>query len=158
MKNQVSRSLAAIGCMLGLTALIAGTAVPQETKTPADASPQLAGIDLTVPVVTAPSSATRGGTISVVHKTKNIGTTTALTPTSKFYLCTNNVAYAGGFINQQNLGLIAAGSAKTLTNFTYTIPTNAVLGANYIIVVTGFGIIDVDWSNNTNSTTTINIQ
>ena len=113
--------------------------------------------DLTVTSVSAPSSASLGSTIKVVHVTMNISSNTCGSSSTKFYLCTNNVAYANGYRNGQAVPALFGGGSVQMTNLTFIIPTNAKLGANYIIVVCGFGITDSNWSNNTNNTTTINI-
>jgi hypothetical protein len=107
--------------------------------------------DLTITALSAPGSAARGATISVVHTTRNGGDLLAGLSTNKFYLCTNTVAY-GGNINQQSVPALLVGASKTLTNTTFIIPASATLGTNYIIAVCGFGIVEPNKSNNTNST------
>lgn len=119
--------------------------------------PAIAASDLTVTSVSAPSSASLGSTIKVVHVTMNISSNPCVTSSSKFYLCTNNFAYTSGFRNSQSIPALAGGASVQMTNLSFIIPTNNTLGTNYIIVVCGFGITDSNWSNNTNNTTTINI-
>ena len=113
--------------------------------------------DLTVTSVWAPSSTSLGSTIKVVHVTMNISSNTCISSSTKFYLCTNNIGYANGFRNSQSIFALGGGQSFQATNLTFIIPSNAMLGTNYIIVVCGFGITDSNWSNNTNSTTKINI-
>jgi len=113
--------------------------------------------DLTVTSVSAASSASLGSTIKVVHVTMNISSNACGSSSTKFFLCTNNVAYTSGLRNTQAVPGLLGGRSVQMTNLTFIIPSNATLGANYIIVVCGFGITDSNWSNNTNNTTTINI-
>ena len=113
--------------------------------------------DLTVTSVSAPSSTSLGSTIKVVHVTMNISSNTCASTSTKFFLCTNTVAYANGLRNTQSIPALLGGGSIQMTNLTFIIPTNATLGANHIIVVCGFGITDSNWSNNTNTTTIINL-
>jgi hypothetical protein len=119
--------------------------------------PAIAASDLTATSVSAPGSASLGSTIKVVHVTMNISSNPCISSSSKFYLCTNNFAYANGFRNSQSIPALAGGASAQRTNLLFIIPTNNTVGTSYIIVVCGFGITDSNWSNNTNNTTTINI-
>ena len=119
--------------------------------------PVIAAADLTVTSVSAPSSASLGSTIKVVHVTMNISSNACGSSSTKFFLCTNNVAYANGLRNTQAIPPFAGGGSFQATNTQFIIPSNAALGANHIIIVCGFGITDSNWSNNTNTTTVINI-
>jgi hypothetical protein len=120
-------------------------------------NPAIAATDLTVTNVSAPSTASLGSTIKVVHVTMNISNTPCASSSSKFYLCTNNFAYANGLRNTQAVPPLSGGGSFQETNTQFIIPSNAKLGTNYIIVICGFGIVDSNWSNNTNNTTRINI-
>ena len=113
--------------------------------------------DLTVTSVSAPSSASLSSTIKVVTVTMNISSNVCGSSSTKFFLCTNNVAYANGTRNTQTIPALLGGGSFQATNTQFIIPSNATLGTNYIIVVCGFGITDSNWSNNTNNTTRINI-
>ena len=113
--------------------------------------------DLTVTSVSAPSSASLSSTIKVVTVTMNISSNVCGSSSTKFFLCTNTVAYANGLRNTQSIPALLGGGSIQMTNLTFIIPTNATLGANHIIVVCGFGITDSNWSNNTNTTTIINL-
>ncbi|HUJ70692.1 MAG TPA: hypothetical protein VLZ30_00500 [Verrucomicrobiae bacterium] len=117
----------------------------------------IAGSDLTVTSVSAPASASLGSTISVVHATSNISSNPCATSTSKFYLSTNTFAYTSGLRNTQVLPALVGGGSVQETNRAFIIPTTATVGTYHIIVVCGFGIQDYNLSNNTNTTTTINI-
>ncbi len=107
--------------------------------------------DLTVTALSAPASAARNTTISVIHTTKNVGNLIAPSSTSYFYLCTNNVA-CGSRINQQAVGSLAVNASKTYTNTSFSIPAGQPLGTNYIVDVCGIGITEPNKANNTNST------
>lgn len=107
--------------------------------------------DLTITSLSAPATASQGTTISVIHTTQNIGAAFAGSSTSKFYLCTNDVAYASGYRNQQTVGALAMGASKTLTNTTFSVPADQPLGTNYVIVICGIGLTESDKTNNTNS-------
>ena len=104
--------------------------------------------DLTITSLSAPTNAARGATINVIHTTRNVGSALAGSSTTKFHLCTNNVAC--GYINQQNVPALAAGASKTLTNTTFSVPAGQTLGTNYIVGVCGFGI-NQPTGNDTNS-------
>ena len=104
--------------------------------------------DLTITSLSGPTNAARGATISVVHTTKNVGSALAGASTSKFYLCTNNVAC--NYRNQQSVPALAAGASKTLTNTGFSVPADQALGTNYIVGVCGFGITQPT-GNDTNS-------
>lgn len=119
--------------------------------------PAIAASDLTVTSVSAPSSASLGSTIKVVHVTMNLSSNTCPSSTSKFYLCTNSFAYATGLRNTQAVPLLGSQASFQETNLTFIIPTTATVGEYHVIVICGYGITDPNWSNNTNSTTTINI-
>jgi hypothetical protein len=113
--------------------------------------------DLTVTTVLAPSSASLSSTIKVIHVTMNISSNPCASTSTKFYLCTNGTATANTQRGSQSVPALLGGGSVQMTNLTFTIPSNAKLGTNYIIVVCGFGITDSNWSNNTNNTTKINI-
>ena len=165
MKSQSMRYLAIAGCVAGLAALLVScaksttqTAKPAPAEQMAMAAMVTAGPDLIVTNVSAPASASRGSTINVVHVTANIGNqVSAGTSKNYFYLwpiCSNITT---GYINPQLVGSIMAGKFKTLTDSSFIVPTNAALGANYIIVLTGITAADVNHANDTNCTCTINI-
>jgi hypothetical protein len=156
MKVTSTQRIAVAGLSLALGLLGCGGPTPPGTESatekPAATAKMMAPMalyDLTVLSVSAPASAARNATINVVHTTKNVGTALAPSSTSKFHLCTNNVAC--GLINSQSVPGLAAGASKTLTNSSFTIPAGQPLGTNYIVVVCATNLAD-NKSNNTNST------
>lgn len=107
-----------------------------------------AGPDLTITSLSAPTNAARGATISVVHTTKNVGNTLAGLSSTKFYLCTNQVACSER--NSQSVPALGAGVSKTLTNTSFSVPADQALGTNWIIGVCGYNISQPT-GNDTNS-------
>jgi outer membrane murein-binding lipoprotein Lpp len=145
--------IAATACIVAVLVLAAcQTTTKTEQISPMSVT---ATYDLTVLSVSAPATAARGANISVIHTTKNVGTTAAPVSTSKFYLCTNNVAC--GYQNSQNVLGLAAGASSTLTN-TITIPVAQALGTNYVVIICATNLSQDDKSNNTNSTAIVITQ
>ena len=107
-----------------------------------------AGPDLTITSMSAPTNAARGATISVVHTTKNVGNTLAGLSSTKFYLCTNNVA--SNERNSQSIPALGVGVSKMLTNSNFSVPADQALGTNWIVGVCGFNITQPT-GNDTNS-------
>lgn len=142
MKVIVAQKIAVVGVVLGIGLGLWGCSRSGTESI-------LASPDLTITALSAPGSAARGATISVIHTTKNVGNALAATSSSRFHLCTNNIAC--GYRNQQAVPLLAVGASKTLTNTTFSVPADQPLGTNYVVVVCGDGLVEANKANNTNS-------
>ena len=91
------------------------------------------GPDLIVSLITAPTSAVRGSTISISATTKNNGGGGAGASTTKLYLSTNTSWEAGDtYLGSRSVSLLTAG-ASSVGSTSVTIPAVATAGTLYII-------------------------
>lgn len=144
--------------VLGLLALFAACNTPTSTGS-GSGEPAPGGLpDLTLTSVTGPANATRGSTVNVIYVTRNLSNDMANPFATKFYLTNAPVASTVSFVNTINEIALAGNTSRQATNTQFVIPSNAKLGTNYVIVVTAIGIMEVNKSNNTNTSCKINIQ
>lgn len=117
------------------------------------------GPDLTVSSITAPSSATRGSTITVGDSTKNSGGSSAGASATKFYLSTNNKYETGDvYLGSRSIPSLASGATNS-GSISITIPSGISAGSYYIIAVADANkvVIEASETNNTkNRAITIN--
>jgi subtilase family serine protease len=91
------------------------------------------GPDLTVYALSAPTSAGRGATITVIDTIKNIGGGSADATTTRLYLSTDTIYDAGDIeLGSRAVLSIAAGTSNA-GNTSVTIPSGIATGAYYII-------------------------
>jgi hypothetical protein len=113
---------------------------------------QLLRPDLKVHSVTAPSSASPGGVISVIDVTTNVGNAVAAQSVSDIYICpdVNNVTSSRWVTNHTTSG-IGPGKSWPWTG-PVTVPANQPLGTNYYIVVANGNrqVLESNYANNTN--------
>ncbi len=108
------------------------------------------GPDLIVSLITAPSSAARGSTISVTDTTKNNGGGDAIASTTKLYLSTNTTWDAGdAYLGSRSVPLLTAG-ASSAGSTSVTIPSGIATGPYYIIALTDDGNVVAE-TNETNN-------
>jgi hypothetical protein len=117
-----------------------------------DVTPLVLRPDLKVHSVSAPSSASPGGVISVSDVTTNIGNAPSVLSVSDIYICTsiNNVTSSCWVTNHTTSG-IAPGKSWPWTG-PVTVPANQPLGTNYYIVVANGNrqVSESNYANNTN--------
>jgi len=102
------------------------------------------GPDLIVSLITAPTSAVRGSTISVTDTTKNNGGGDAGASTTKLYVSTNTTWDAGDtYLGSRSVPMLAAG-ASSAGSTSVTIPSGIATGPYYIIALTDDGNVVVE--------------
>ena len=111
------------------------------------------GPDLIVSLITAPTSAVRGSTISISDTTKNNGGGDARASTTKLYLSTNTTWEAGDtYIGSRSVPLLTAG-ASSVGSTSVRIPSGIAKGAYYIIALADDGNVVAE-TNETNNNKT----
>jgi subtilase family serine protease len=108
--------------------------------------------DLKVHSVSAPSSASRGTSISVSDVTTNIGTANAGQSTSEIYISTNiNDVTATWLVTNHTVSAIARGKSWPWSG-SVGVPASQPLGTNYYIVVANHDhlLSELNYNNNTN--------
>ena len=108
------------------------------------------GPDLIVSLITAPTSAARGSTISVSDTTKNNGGGDAGASTTKLYLSTNTTWDAGDtYLGSRAVPLLTAGASSSGST-SVTIPSGIATGKYYIIALAddGNAVAETNETNN----------
>jgi subtilase family serine protease len=109
------------------------------------------GPDLTVSVLTVPSTASAGSTVSVTDTTKNQGGGMAGASTTQFYLSTNSTLDAGDtFLGSRPVGSLAAGAVLSGST-SLTLPSGLATGLHYVIAKADAenGVGETNETNNT---------
>ena len=111
------------------------------------------GPDLIVSLITAPTSAVRGSTISVTDTTKNSGGGDAGASTTKLYLSTNTTWDAGDtYLGSRSAPMLTAGTSSAGST-SVTIPSGIATGPYYIIALADDGNAVVESNENNNKKT-----
>ncbi len=115
------------------------------------------GPDLDVSILTAPSQATAGATISVTDTTRNQGGAAAPASTTRFYLSTNTtVDAADTLLGSRSVGALNVDQTNSMTT-ALSIPSGRAPGSYFIIAVADGGNV-VTESLETNNTRTRPVQ
>lgn len=129
-----------------------GEATPYTDTSGVDVTPFALLPDLKVYSVSAPSSASRGTTISVSDVTTNVGNVGSPQSVTDIYICTdvNHVTTSCWVTNHTTAG-IQVGKSWPWTG-PVAVPANQPLGTNYYIVVANGNrqVNEANYANNTN--------
>ena len=109
--------------------------------------------DLLISLLTVPSSATAGSTISISETTKNQGGPAAASVTS-YYLSTNSTYDAADIlVGSRGVPALATGATNPApSGFQLTIPSNTATGSYYVIAKANAGAPPIGESNPANNT------
>jgi len=108
------------------------------------------GPDLIISLITAPTSAVRGSTISISDTTKNNGGGDARASTTKLYLSTNTTwDFGDTYLGSRSVPMLAAG-ASSAGSASVIIPSGIATGAYYIIAFADDGNVVAE-TNETNN-------
>jgi subtilase family serine protease len=113
--------------------------------------------DLMVYSISAPSSASRGTSISVSDVTTNVGNASAVQSVSDIYICTNvNYVTASDKVANHAVSLLGVGKSWAWSG-SVTVPATQTLGTNYYVVVANGNkqVLESNYVNNTNYVTII---
>ena len=117
------------------------------------------GPDLVITAVTAPASASAGGTFNISETTKNQGGGSAGASVTRFYLSLNATLEAADIaLASRSIALLTAGSSSAATT-TVTLPSGTAAGTYYVIAqADAAGVVgETTETNNTKASSTVKV-
>ncbi len=117
------------------------------------------GPDLTMGVVSVPSTARAGGSVSITDVTRNIGEEDAGASTTSFYLSTNSTyENSGMLLGSRSVGALPSKTSSQGTT-SVTIPAGTAPGSYYIIAVADSGgvVAETNETNNVKASSAVKI-